>query len=346
MNSSACYTCTVDVTSSWFEKLCFELGAEMQISDATGGYKIVKCTPNPAIGAGKFCFLQLNENMSVFYADMEYHVPLRIKFDNPQGDYILLHFAPEECVEYINNKHTSSSQAQNGKVVNQISLMDCSAQTEYSINPGADGSGSQKSHALRILIKRKYAKELAASLFDKGTISSMTCPETEAIFIEFDMDVKSKIVMEKFSELEMSEPAYAFYLSAAAFSLITNFYENLGSVSSDLDNLHASDILAIQDSMETINSNLESQFPGIDTLARHANMSGSKYKRLFTQIYGDSPKKIFVDKKIDLGRELLLTGNYNVSDVVYQLGYSNKSFFSSLFKRRFGVSPGKIIDKR
>lgn len=343
--NSACYTCTVDITSSWFEKLCSELGADMEISNATGGYKIVKCIPHPTIGSGKFCFLQLNKNMAVFYADMEYYVPLRIRFDNPQGEYVLLHFSPEECIEYMNNKQAAVSE-QVPKVSNQISLMDCSAQTEYIIDPGAENSGAQKSHALRILIKRKYAMELASSLFDKGTLSTMSCPETDAIFIALDMDVKSKIIMEKFSELAMYEPAYAFYLSAAAYSLITNFYENLGSVSSDLDNLHAADILAIQDSMETINSNLESQFPGIDHLARHANMSGSKYKRLFTQIYGDSPKKIFVDKKIDLGRELLLTGNYNVSDVVYQLGYSNKSFFSSLFKRRFGVLPGKIIDKR
>ncbi|RAJ31052.1 helix-turn-helix transcriptional regulator [Pedobacter cryoconitis] len=342
--SSACYTCAIDVTSTWFEKLSFDLGSEIEISTATGGYKIVKCTPDPTLGTGEFCFLQLNANMAVLYADVEYHVPLRINFENPGGKYVLLHFSPEERMACANDSDPIQAMS---RIFNQITLMDCSVQADYELGP-AEVSLSRvpKSHALRLIIKKEYAIELACSLFDKDTLLSMSNPITNTIFYQFDMDVKSKIILEKFSELKMCDPAYAFYLSVATFSLITNFYENLGRKVTDIDNLHTTDIMAIQNSMETINSNLESQFPGIEALAKRANMSGSKYKRLFTQIYGDSPKKIYVDKKIDLGRELLLTGNYNVSDVVYQLGYSNKSFFSLLFKRRFGVSPGKIIDKR
>lgn len=342
--SSACYTCTVDVTSSWFEKLCFELGSEIEISDATGGYKIVKCTPDLRLGTGEFCFLQLNENMAVLYAEVEYHIPLQIKFNNPDKEYILLHFSPEECMKCVDNNQPLIKPI--SRIFNQITLMDGSMQADYEFDQHSDVARIPKSHALRLFIKREYAMNLASALFDKETLRSMIDEETSALFFQFDMDVKSKIILEKFSELKMADPAYSFYLTIVAFSLITNFYENLGRRATDTDHLHSSDIMAIQVSMETINSNLESQFPGIEALARRANMSGSKYKRLFTQIYGDSPKKIFVDKKIDLGRELLLTGNYNVSDVVYQLGYSNKSFFSLLFKRRFGVSPGKIIDKR
>lgn len=342
--SRASYTCTVGVTSCWFEKLCFELGAEIEISDATGGYKIVKCTPDPSLGTGGFCFLQLNENMAVLYTELEYHVPLQIKFNNPDREYVLLHFSDEERMECVDNDRPFIKPI--SRIFNQITLMDSSIQADYELDQNIDGTRIPTSHALRLLVKRDYAINLASTLFDKDMLVSMINKETNALFFQFDMDVKSKVILEKFSELKMADPAYSFYLSVAAFSLITSFYENLGKRGTDMDNLHSSDITAIQASMETINSNLESQFPGIEALARRANMSGSKYKRLFTQIYGDSPKKLYVDKKIDLGRELLLTGNYNVSDVVYQLGYSNKSFFSLLFKRRFGVSPGKIIDKR
>ncbi|MBB6271060.1 AraC-like DNA-binding protein [Pedobacter cryoconitis] len=342
--SSACYTCTVDVNSSWFEKLSLTLGSEIEISNAAGGYKIVKCTPSASLGTGEYCFLQLNENMAVIYTDVAYHIPLRINFKNPDGNFILLHFSPEERLEFANDNDPVQSMS---RIFNQITLMDCSLKADYESGSETDISRVPKSHALRIIIKREYAIALATSIFDKDTLLSMQpAPQSNSIFYQFDMDVKSKIILEKFSELKMSDPAYAFYLLVATFSLITTFYENLGRKTTDTDNLHSSDIMAIQNSMETINSNLESQFPGIEALAKRANMSGSKYKRLFTQIYGDSPKKIYVDKKIDLGRELLLTGNYNVSDVVYQLGYSNKSFFSLLFKRRFGVSPGKIIDKK
>lgn len=44
-------------------------------------------------------------------------------------------------------------------------------------------------------------------------------------------------------------------------------------------------------------------------------------------------------KKMNLARQLLDTKIYSVSDVGYQLGYSNLSHFTEAFKKEFGINP-------
>ncbi|MCB0615438.1 MAG: helix-turn-helix domain-containing protein [Lewinellaceae bacterium] len=41
-------------------------------------------------------------------------------------------------------------------------------------------------------------------------------------------------------------------------------------------------------------------------------------------------------------RELILEGQFNVSDVAYQMGFSSVSHFSRSFKKAYGKAPSEI----
>ncbi|MDX1471934.1 MAG: AraC family transcriptional regulator, partial [Flavobacteriaceae bacterium] len=34
---------------------------------------------------------------------------------------------------------------------------------------------------------------------------------------------------------------------------------------------------------------------------------------------------------------------YNISEVVYMIGYSSRSYFSKIFKNKYGISPSKYV---
>lgn len=76
----------------------------------------------------------------------------------------------------------------------------------------------------------------------------------------------------------------------------------------------------------------------LNELAFLCNMSVSTFKRKFAQIYHTSPKKYFIEQRMQKAINLLQQNN-RPSEIYTELGYENLPAFSSEFKKHFGVSP-------
>jgi len=79
--------------------------------------------------------------------------------------------------------------------------------------------------------------------------------------------------------------------------------------------------------------------PVIKELAVCANMSPSKLKRLFKQIFGNSIFSYYQEFRMKEAARLLKEEKQSVSDVGYQLGFTNLSHFSRVFKEHIGMKP-------
>lgn len=77
----------------------------------------------------------------------------------------------------------------------------------------------------------------------------------------------------------------------------------------------------------------------IEELAFLCNMSISTFKRRFTKIYGSSPNKWMLQRRMEIAAALLLRAEEKPSDVYYKVGYENLSSFIQSFKQTFGVTP-------
>ncbi|MBS1664876.1 MAG: helix-turn-helix transcriptional regulator [Bacteroidetes bacterium] len=80
----------------------------------------------------------------------------------------------------------------------------------------------------------------------------------------------------------------------------------------------------------------------LDDLAFLCNLSTPTFKRRFQSIYGISPRKWFLQKKMELAKELILKDGERPGDIYHKLGYENHSSFSQSFKQHFGVSPSEL----
>ena len=74
-------------------------------------------------------------------------------------------------------------------------------------------------------------------------------------------------------------------------------------------------------------------------LAKILHMTRLQLYRKLTALTGQSPTQIIRKFRLKRAAQLLESGNYNVSDVTYMVGYNDLKSFRQQFKKEFGVSP-------
>lgn len=101
----------------------------------------------------------------------------------------------------------------------------------------------------------------------------------------------------------------------------------------DIDALHAArDILVA--CME--------QPPTLKALARSVGINECKLKRGFVQLFGMTPYTWLRQARLDQAWRYLESGAMGVCEACMAVGYVSPSNFISLFRRRYGVTPGEI----
>lgn len=77
----------------------------------------------------------------------------------------------------------------------------------------------------------------------------------------------------------------------------------------------------------------------VDQLASTLNMSRMQLYRKLKSLTGRSPNRIIRSFRLKRAAQLLESGQFNVSDVTYMVGYNDLKSFREQFKKEFGVCP-------
>ncbi|RIX52372.1 AraC family transcriptional regulator [Paenibacillus nanensis] len=77
----------------------------------------------------------------------------------------------------------------------------------------------------------------------------------------------------------------------------------------------------------------------IASVAKEMNMSRSQCTKLFTKVYGLSPRQYVSRRKLMLAKEMLVKTYLPVSEIAERLGFQSASHFSRQFRRWTGYSP-------
>lgn len=78
----------------------------------------------------------------------------------------------------------------------------------------------------------------------------------------------------------------------------------------------------------------------LDSLAATAGLSRYHFIARYRQLTGETPIQHYLHMKIERACYLLDTGESSISSIAEQLGYEDSYYFSRLFKKVMGVSPG------
>jgi len=85
--------------------------------------------------------------------------------------------------------------------------------------------------------------------------------------------------------------------------------------------------------------------PELEFLSREFCMSKSTFYRRIKLITGLSPINFIRMMRMRKAQVLLLNRMLNISEVAYSLGFNNPKYFSSCFKKEFGVTPSEYQNK-
>ena len=110
-------------------------------------------------------------------------------------------------------------------------------------------------------------------------------------------------------------------------------------------NLGQSDISeGIQNCIKEITQNLDSP-PTIEQLAKSMSISETAFRKIFRQQVGYSPLDFINRQRVREAEQLLSQGSWHIKEVSHRLGFSSSQYFSTVFKRVTGVSPGEFLKK-
>ena len=89
-----------------------------------------------------------------------------------------------------------------------------------------------------------------------------------------------------------------------------------------------------------LNNYTQSMF--VDDFAKKTNRSLTKFKNDFKKIFNEPPKKWINKKRLEKAYYLLCNSEMNVTDVCFLIGFTDLSYFISLFKKEYGFTPKNL----
>ncbi len=89
----------------------------------------------------------------------------------------------------------------------------------------------------------------------------------------------------------------------------------------------------------------------LDEIAQIACLSPNHLLRAYAQVYGKTPHQHISEYRIQRAKQLLAKLDLSVTDIAFELGFSNPVSFSKMFKQHVGISPllfrkKVILDKK
>ncbi|HET8752920.1 MAG TPA: AraC family transcriptional regulator [Salinimicrobium sp.] len=102
--------------------------------------------------------------------------------------------------------------------------------------------------------------------------------------------------------------------------------------------LRRSDVEKVEKAVKIINEELSNNF-SVDQLAKKVGTNVNKLQEGFKYMFNLTVNKYIQQVKLEKAKELLENPDHNISEIVSIIGLNNRSYFSKIFREKYGVSP-------
>lgn len=80
----------------------------------------------------------------------------------------------------------------------------------------------------------------------------------------------------------------------------------------------------------------------LDMLALQSGLSQAKLQEGFKLLYTRTVTEYIRHVRLEAARDYIRTTDMNISQIVYTIGFSSRSYFSKIFKNKYGISPSEF----
>lgn len=127
-------------------------------------------------------------------------------------------------------------------------------------------------------------------------------------------------------------------------ALLRKKFFDKNAFNEDDDSVCEKDKIFMKELIHIIENNLENEEFTIDTLTTEMAMSRSVLYKKIKSLTGSNPKDLLKEMKMKRAAELLGENKYSINEIAYLTGFPNAKYFSTAFKKYYGVTPSKFIE--
>lgn len=99
----------------------------------------------------------------------------------------------------------------------------------------------------------------------------------------------------------------------------------------------------VQGVIAEIEHNIDNEYFSVEDLASAVGFSRSQLSRKLKSLSDKTPNQLIREIRLTRAQKLLQQKVATVSEIAFQVGYSNLSYFSKSYKEAFGVSPSEVV---
>ncbi len=301
------------------------------------------CDIPEAYGSGYFKGRQFSHGIFVMEFDVFLHKPLYISFEKDDINPLRLLFNSDSKI-----RHTSDpTNNQESNTVNKLQrIIFC--------------NGVSTTHSIRF-DKRKHINVFIININRKDfeekidMFSNDISEELAIIFKDlngvnhvyeqdyFSLDI-SKII-EEYKACELEEFMKPVFLEGKTYEILTlqiQSYSDHHKEKHDDKILRRSTIEKIEKAVDIIKDELELRI-NVHKLAKRVGLNQNTLQSGFQTLFKTSVNDYIRDNRLELAKTLLEKSDLNVTEITYKIGINSRSYFSKLFKERYGISPKEYL---
>ncbi|WP_062057224.1 AraC family transcriptional regulator [Aquimarina longa] len=152
------------------------------------------------------------------------------------------------------------------------------------------------------------------------------------------------VVLNQIMNYSLHKSIKLLYFKGKAYELLSLYFNR--PEDADIEQcpflVDEENVLKIRKAKEIIIARM-AEPPTLQQLSKEIGLPLKKLKDGFKQIYGEPVYMFLFDYKMEVARQLLASGSYNVNEVGLKVGYSTASHFIAAFKKKFGTTPKKYV---
>lgn len=133
----------------------------------------------------------------------------------------------------------------------------------------------------------------------------------------------------------------ALLLKSYVLQILYQFYQDVQNTFHNTTMPPSPHYVTLKKVISHIEANFDSPI-SLDKLAALAGLSTSHFHKIFTATLGITPHEFVIKTRLAHAKELLVKTNHTVTDIAVQCGFENTPYFSYLFKKMLGISPGEF----
>ncbi len=176
----------------------------------------------------------------------------------------------------------------------------------------------------------------------------MDAVSEKQFFYQGNYSIKAADVMEDLNSKNFSGFLQSLYLEGRSYDMLViqiDQYQDDESEDRLPTILRKSDIEKVNYVARRIMGDLGSNL-SVEMLAKEAGTNINKLQDGFRYVYDLTVNKFIQHQKLEAAKEMLISTDKNISEIVTAIGLNNRSYFSKIFKEKYGVNPKYFLKTR